>query len=518
MQDKPTDQQVVDAICREKLSPFTRKSFGIIEPSTDYMPNWHIDCIAEHLEAVWNSEIRFLAINMPPRSLKTHTTSVSFPAWGMGKDPSVQFMLTSFKSSLAEKMTRKTRKIMQSSWYQRLYPNTKLSDELNRQYYFETTERGQYFSSSMSSVTGEGCDIQISDDPLNPDEALSDTVRESVIETIRGTLFSRFNDPRKPRFVLNMQRLHDDDPTGNLLQDAGWYHLKLPAEAKGRSYSYSIRGKSWHMEQDEYLFPARFTKEVLDNARLRLGEYGYAGQYLQEPVPIGGGLFSLSWPQFYNPAGIKPKEMNVVILVDPAGGDDDEKRKKDKNSDWTAMMVVGLANDNNYYLLDILRDRLNPTERIDTLFILHRKWNTLCGKPPKVAYEKYSMQSDTHYIKLKMQQDAYHFPMTVVAGPAHKTTRVSRLVPDMQNGRWYFPSSQLYVDGEGRKWDLVQELLNTEMKTFPLSKHDDMLDALARVYEPDLSMVFPKPKIGMANKAINKYNRQNESQDDWTSF
>lgn len=471
------------------------------------------NCIAEHLEAVWRGDIRLLCINMPPRSLKTITTSVCFPAWGLGKKPTTPFMLTSFKSSLAEKMTRKTRMVMQSEWYKQLF-DTRISEELNRQYYFETTERGQYFSSSMSSVTGEGADIQILDDPLNPDEALSDQIRESTNETVRGTLFSRFNDPRTGRFILNMQRLHDDDTTGNLLKDMGWTHLKLPAEAIKKKHSIYLGDKSWTMEENELLFPKRFTREVLDQARIRLGEYNYAGQYLQEPVPLGGGMLKPSWVQFYNPGSIKPKKMNVVILVDPAGGDEDEKEKKNKHSDWTVMVVVGLADDNNYYVLDMIRDRLNPTERIDTLFILHRKWNALCGKPPKVGYEKYSMQSDIHYVKTKKDTDTYHFPLITVAGPKSKTSRVSRLIPDMEYNRWYVPNSLIYIDIEGRKWDLVKELLDTEMPTFPRSKHDDMLDALSRVYEEDLNMVFPRPSLGIVEKSM----RPKQEDQSWESY
>jgi predicted phage terminase large subunit-like protein len=495
------DDEAFNAACRESLAAFTAKSFNIIEPSTPFEHSWHLDCVAEHLQAVWDREIRNLIINMPPRTFKTGSTSVAFPAWGLGKDPSIKFMLTSFKSSLAEKMTRKTRTILRSPWYNRCFPNTVISPELDRQYYFETTERGQYFSSSMASATGEGCDLQLLDDPLSPDEALSDQVRNSTIETIRGTLFSRFNDPRTGRFVLVMHRLHDDDPTGNLLKDEGWYHLKLPAEAKTKSYSYSIRGRSWELKQGDLLFPARFTAEVLDRSRQLLGDYGFAGQYLQEPVPIGGGLININWMQYYAQGSIKPRTMNTVILVDPAGGDDNERQKKDKASDWTAMAVIGLGTDNNYYLLDMVRDRLNPTERIDILFALHRKWNTLTGKSPKVGYEKYSMQSDIHYINKKKQLDAYHFPLITLGGPKSKTSRVSRLVPDLQNGRWFFPNSLIYVDGEGRKWDLIQELINVEMRTFPMSKFDDMLDAISRVYEPELFLSFPKPKIGTVAKA-----------------
>lgn len=511
-----TDYQALQALCRENLGAFTYKAFGVVESADNYQHNWHIDCIAEHLMAVWRHEIRRLVINMPPRTLKTHSTSVSFPAWGMGKDPTIKFMLTSFKGSLAEKMTRKTRMVMKSEWYRSLYPGTVISNDLDRQYYFETTRNGQYFSSSMSSVLGEGADIQICDDPVAPDEALSDKIRESTNETIRGTLFSRFNDPRTGRFILNMQRLHEDDPTGNLLKDGGWHHLKLPAEVV-KPIFIVLGSKEWKLDKGDLLFPARFTREVLDEYRQRLGDYNYSGQYLQEPTPLSGGMLKPAWVQFYAPGGAKPKEMNVVILVDPAGADDDEKKRKDKNTDWTAMMVVGLAPDNNYYLLDIIRDKLNATERIDTLFMLHRKWSALTGKSPKVGYERYSMQSDIHYVKKKMQEDGWNFALTELAGPKSKTSRMARLVPDMQNGRWFFPQSLIYVDIDGRRWDLVQEILTTEMPHIPYAKHDDMTDALARVYEPELFMAFPKPRATMAQKAVTSAAR-GSSGDDWTSW
>lgn len=495
------DVDVFNYACTESLATFTTQAFSLVEPSTTYQHSWHIDCIAEHLQAVYDGEIRNLIINMPPRALKTHTTSVAFPAWALGRDPSSRFILTSFKSSLAEAMTRKTRQILRSDWYRQCFPKTIISDDMNRQYHFETTELGQYYSSAMESVTGMGGDYVLCDDPLNPNEAASDVMRLHAIETIKGTLFSRFNDPRAGKFILNMQRLHDADPSGELLRETGFYHLKLPAEAIGKSYYYSVRGKKWELKQNELLFPARFTREVLDKALERLGSYNYAGQYLQEPVPIGGQDLRGEWIQHYAQGSIKPSTMNICILVDPSGGED-MNRKKGKLSDWTAMVVIGLAPDNNYYLLDVVRDRLNPTERIDTLFMLHRKWNTLSGKPPKVGYEKYGMMTDTHYIREKQKSDAYHFPILELGGQMKKEDRIRRLIPDMQNNRWYFPQSLIYVDMEGRSYDLVQEIIKAEMATFPRSRYDDMIDAISRIF--DMDMVFPKPKLGIVGNAVKK--------------
>lgn len=347
-------------------------------------------------------------------------------------------------------------------------------------------------------ILAHNCDYIVLDDPLNPKEAMSDTIRASTISEIRSTLFSRFNDKRTGRFILIMQRLHESDPTGDLLRDGGYVHLKLPAIAY-KPVHVSLGDKSWAMTEGQLLFPKRLTAAILEQTRKDMTELHFSGQMLQDPVPVGGGEFREDWMQWYTEGSIKPNEMNIVILVDAAGGDELNKKKK-KTSDWTVMAVVGLAPDNNRYLLDMIRDRLNPTERIETLFMLHRKWNALAKKSPKVGYEKYGMMSDTHYIKEKHKQDAYHFAIVELGGKVMKEERIRQIIPDMQNGRWFFPATLPYIDQEGRKFDLITELKG-EMASFPRARYDDILDAIARVYEPDLYMTFPLPRATMTQKA-----------------
>ena len=488
-------EQLIIEGCQRYFSPFIAKAFEILEPATALLWNWHIDCIAEHLEAVYRNEIQYLVINMPPRSLKTLTTSVAFPAWCFGQNPSLRFILTSFKASLAEKMTRNTRSLLRSPVYQAIFPNTKISG-LDRQYNFETTKMGQYFSSSIASVTGEGCDIQICDDPINPYEAASMQARKTANETIRSTLFSRFNNPKTGRFILNMQRLHEDDPTGNMLQDEGWHHLKLPAQALDKTHQIFLGERKWTLEKGDLLFPDRFSADVLKKARDRLGDYNYAGQYLQEPVPIGGAEFQDIWVKYYDPLKMSSKGMNIYIICDPAGGEETNKKKK-KTSDWSAFMAIGLHSDRNYYLLDVVRDRLNPTERVEMLFYLHRKWNDLSGKPPIVGYEQYGMMSDIHYIEKKQEDETYHFEVVKLDGAQNKEDRIRRLIPDLQTSRWWFPEFLFYVDCENQRYDLISEIVNSEMPTFPRARYDDMLDALARIY--DMSTNFPQPTKTTSN-------------------
>lgn len=508
-----TEAQAFDALCRTNLEAFTCKAFQVLEPGRPFEYNWHIGCICEHLQAVMDGELQDLIINIAPRMLKSVIVGQIYQAFVLGHHPNHQFIGASYAHSLAERNVMKTRYILQSDWYKRLFPNVVISTDMNQKDYFTTSVNGQYKGTGIGgTITGFGCDTLVIDDPINPKEAVSDTIRMGAIEEIRSTLFSRFNKFDDRRFIMIMQRLHDADPTGDLLKDGGYYHLKLPAVAPSHLH-FDLRGKTWDMEEGEYL-TQRLGESALAKLEVDLGKYHFAGQYLQEPVPIGGGDFKPEWVQHYRNGAIKVRDMNLCILVDPAGGEELNKKKK-KFSDWTAMIVIGLGTDNNYYILDIIRDRLNPTERVETLFMLHRKWNEATGKSPKVGYEKYGMMTDTHYIAERKEKDSYHFQVIELGGTMGKEERIRRLIPDLQNSRWYLPDSLIYIDGEGRRFDLVQELKQGEMVTFPRARHDDMLDAWSRIYETDLNMVFPKPKVGMVQKALTN---RGGSSSDWQDF
>jgi predicted phage terminase large subunit-like protein len=506
----------IDELARNDFDSFAQCAFPITQPGVKYEWNWHIQCISEHLQAMHRGEIRRLIINLPPRSLKSYLVSQCFPAWVLGKDPTEKFINVSYGLSVVEQNAIRCRAIIDSPMFKRMFPQFKMGS-LDRILHFETTMKGHYYAdTALSTITGVGCNYMSIDDPLKPMEALSETVRNSTNENIRSTLFNRFDDQRIGKLLMVMQRVHTDDPTGNLLKDKNIVHLKLPGETK-TAIHVRLNNMQWDMPEESLLFPVRLSREILDQLRVDMSEYHYAGQILQEPVPIGGGEFKDSWVQYYEGGSIRPGQMNVVILCDPAGGDEMNKKKK-KSSDWTAFMVVGLANDNNYYLLDIVRDRLNPSDRIDTLFTLHRKWNALTGKPPKVGYEKYGMMTDTHYLRAKQKREGYMFPLIELGGKMIKEERIRRLIPDMQQQRWYFPENLIYIDNEGRRFDLVSELVNAEMKSFPRGRFDDMLDALCRVYDAELGMIFPKLTVRADQTIINRGNTERSDGSGWMDF
>lgn len=470
---------------------FTEEVFNTVSPNHKYDDNWHIHCIIEHLKAVEKGEISRLIINMPPRTLKSITVSIAWSAWLLGKDPKRQIMGASFGLDLATEHSVNTRLVMESEWYQKCFPATKIQPGENKQTKFKTTERGHRMGYSVgASKIGQGGDFLIMDDPINPEEALSDTTRNSTNTWIEQSFLPRINDKRHMRAVLVMQRLHENDPTGFLLDKGNWHHLCLPAQFI-RKTIIEINNRSWLKSEGEYLDPVRMGNEVLNQALIDMRPYAFSGQMMQNPAPIGGGEFKNEFLQYYDNYSAKftVAGMNIYILYDPANA---KKNKKSNNPDYTAMVVLALANDNNYYILDLVRDRLNPTERVELLFDLHMKWNKKSGKPPRVVSEQYGMMTDNFYIKKKQEELNYRFPVHEVAGSMEKEDRIRRLIPIFESRRIYLPQKIIYGSVDGKSYELVKQFVDDEMVVFPVGRHDDMLDALSRITDEDVRASFPK--------------------------
>lgn len=227
--------------------------------------------------------------------------------------------------------------------------------------------------------------------------------------------------------------------------------------------------------------PVFLSQEVLDEKK-KQGSYIFSCQQLLNPIAEEDQTFRNEWKRFWMPAQAGWVGMNTYILVDPAGS------KKRKLNDYTSMWVVGLNNDQNYYVIDIIRDKLNLTERAAKLFDLHTKY-----KPLAVGYEEYSMQGDIEHIKYEQEQRHYRFDITPLGGnKLSKEDRIKGLVPLFEFGRVYLPFSCPYTDSQGKSSDLTRVFFEQEYDAFPVLMHDDMLDCLARITDPQLGAKFPK--------------------------
>ena len=227
--------------------------------------------------------------------------------------------------------------------------------------------------------------------------------------------------------------------------------------------------------------PVLLTRVELAEKRRDMGPYTFACQLLLNPVADRVQGFQQDWLRFYD---IPPKTAgwNIYLLVDPAS-------EKKVRSDYTVMAVIGLAPDNNYYLLDMVRDRLNLTERANALFDLVNRWH-----PIRTGYEHYGLQADVEFVTLEMERRNWRFPIIKLGGQMPKNDRIRRTIPLFEQGRFWLPRRLLYVDRERRSRDLINEFVHDEYLAFPVAEHDDMLDCLARIMEVDLKARFPAPQ------------------------
>lgn len=225
--------------------------------------------------------------------------------------------------------------------------------------------------------------------------------------------------------------------------------------------------------------PVLWDQEYFDNKVRDMGSYVASCQLLQNALADKAMGFKEEWLEFYDVLR-NSRKWNYYVLVDPAS-------EKKKDSDYTAIAVVGLAPDGNYYLVDGCRDRLNLTERTDKVFHFVRTW-----KPVAVGYEKYGHSSDIEHIRYVQQQEGYRFNVVQLAGGMPKNDRIRRLVPLFENHKFYFPRRLTFINYEGKVVDLIRDVIDYEYIPFPVSTHDDFLDCLSRICDPELRARFPK--------------------------
>ncbi len=277
--------RVLDAACRTDLVTFTGRCFHLLTPGKRFQPTWHIEAIAYALEQVRLGKIRRLIINVQPRSLKSIMTSVAWPAYILGHDPTKRIVAISYGSDLAITFSNLFRQVLNAPWYQRLYPGTRISRIKNTEFEVTTKQNGYRLATSIDgTLTGRGGDIFIIDDPLKPIDALSDSKREAVNKWYSNTLATRPDDQQNGAIVIVMQRLHPDDLTGMLLRTSNdWMLLNLPAIAE-QDETIQIGADKYHVRHvGEVLHPEREPRWVLDRIRSEVGPDIWAAQYQQAP-------------------------------------------------------------------------------------------------------------------------------------------------------------------------------------------------------------------------------------------
>ena len=278
-----------DALTRSDFQIFAERVYAELNSGSTFLDNFHIHIIATNLEAVRQGKITRLIFTLPPRSLKSIIVSVAFPAWILGHDPTKKILVASYGQELAEELSRACRAVMQSAWYQRLFPATRLDPSRLAANVFETTAGGCRRAASVGgSLTGFGADLIIIDDPMKPAAALSEVERHRVNSWFSNTVVTRLNSQKTGAIIVVMQRLHEDDFVGHILKLDKWEVVSFPAIAQEDEVHVveTPYGTFTHRRREgEALHPERESLQELERLRKTLGQEQFYAQYLQSPPP-----------------------------------------------------------------------------------------------------------------------------------------------------------------------------------------------------------------------------------------
>jgi predicted phage terminase large subunit-like protein len=338
------------------LAGFVREAWHVLEPDAEYVHNWHIDAICRHLEAVTEGRINRLLINVPPGSSKSLIVSVMWPAWEWGPRGrrSLRYLTTAFNDGPVKRDTRKSRDLIASEWYQKLWPEVVLTRTGETS--FANSSTGTREGVPFGSLTSQRGDRLIIDDPHSTETAESDTERLNTTRKFREGAVNRLNDQRRSAIVVIMQRLHEQDISGTILSlGMGYVHLMLPMEFDpDRACETAIGFRDPREEEAQLLDPARFPRSEVEKLHRDMGSYAYSGQYQQAPTPRSGGMFQRG-------------DFEIVDAV-PAGGRRvrawdfaASKAKAGKQPDWTVglrMLMVGDV----FFVEDVIRGRWSASE------------------------------------------------------------------------------------------------------------------------------------------------------------
>ena len=443
-----------DAITRLDFWTFTQRVFVELTGGP-FQDNWHIQLLCAAVDRIRTQPNTKLAIALPPRSLKSIIASIALPAWLLGHEPGIEIVCVSYGQELSDKLSADCRRIMLAPWYRRLFPATCLDRQAIN--HLATTAGGKRYATSVGgTLTGMGADVIIVDDPMKPDEALSDAERSKANQWARHTLFTRLNKKSDDRIIIVQQRLHEDDMIGHVQEVAGFELLSFAAIAQDDEEHIipSPFGTLSHRRKaGEALHPAREPLEVLEKQRVLLGTEFFAAQYLQSPTPPGGGLVKTAWFPRYDLAD-KPAFTRIIQSWDCAS-------KSTQLSDHSVCTTWGVTYKKQIFLLHVFRARLEYPE-------LKRKLRDLAEQFRAGVVLIEDTSAGTQLIQ-ELQREG--FARIIAIKPrGDKVMRMAAQTPRIEAGNVFIPSEAPWLS----------EYLH-ELAMFPKGKFDDQVDSTSQL-------------------------------------
>jgi predicted phage terminase large subunit-like protein len=470
----------------ESFRAFVEGAWDIVEPGSPFMPGYHIDAIAEHLQACAEGQISRLLINVPPRHGKSTLVSVLFPAWMWTHTPTERMLFGSYALDLARSDSTRTRRIVQTEWYRERWPDVILSEDQATKSNFENTLTGRRQITSVGGpTTGLGGTILAMDDPLNAKDADSAIIRQNTLNWIRESFSTRFNPGRMVQITV-MQRLHANDPSGYYLKEGGWDELILPMEYEGPRKATSIGWTDPRKEIGEILWPKRYAGEAgrkeLEGLKKTLGSVGVAGQLQQRPVPRGGSTFKDIWLRYwYDPALCGGDEPEPICIPKPDGTAFECPQKPlprmDETSSLSSWDLAFKGGEQNDYVVGQLWSRGVKDDRT-SLYLLDQERGQYDFVQTAAAVKAFNAKHRPTYTLVEEKANGAAIitslksviPALIPVLPlGGKESRASGVAPMFEGGNVWLPHPKM----KGFEW--VQAYLD-ELLMFPRGM-DDQVDA-----------------------------------------
>lgn len=302
---------LIEQVAAEKsLYKFTELMWEFVEPANPFVGNWHIEAICEHLEAITNGEINRLLINIPPGCMKSLLTDVFWPAWEWIHMPHMRYICTSYSANLTERDNGRFLQVVTSDLYKAMWGD-RFAMKRESMTKMENNKTGWKIATSTEGMgTGERGNRVIVDDPHNVKDGESEAMLKSTLQYFSEVLPTRVTDPIHSAMLVIMQRVRENDVSGNIIENQlGYVHLMLPMEFEPDRKCYTflpatpdtIFFEDPRTEAGELLFPERMPDYVVERDKKAMGPYAVAGQFQQAPVPRGGGIIKSKywklWPE-----------------------------------------------------------------------------------------------------------------------------------------------------------------------------------------------------------------------------
>ena len=464
-----------------KLYEFVKQAWHVVEPGIPFIPSWHIETICEHLEAVSAGDIQRLLINIPPRHSKSTIVSVMWPMWEWITTPEQKFLCASYSGSLAIRDNLKARRLVQSPWFQARWGHMfNLAGDQNAKQRFENDKTGYRIATSVGgTATGEGGSRLILDDPHGAQDAQSDAMRESALEWFNMVWSTRLNNPKTDAMVTVMQRLHERDISGYILEYLkDWEHICIPAEWDGKERRTSLGAYDPRKTKGELICPDRFGPAEITKIKQNLGEYGTSGQLQQDPTPSEGGILKTKYFNLWPHDQGLPAFEYIIQSYDTAF----TERTTGDPTACTVWAVFTYQGQRNAMLIDAWDEHLSYPELRERAI---KDWATEYGGMTKDSPYTRAKRADRMLIEYKASGQSLIQDLKLAKIPAvsynpfnaDKISRAHQAAPTLELGLLWIPESKKNPT-QAVSW--ASGFLK-QMAKFPVAEHDDYVDTFTQV-------------------------------------